>query len=146
MTSLPTNPGRRSSLTRRVRHAGLRFETSILEQLVDREPGNLEYLAALGEAYTRLRRYAKGLDVDRRLVAADPADPIYRYNLACSLALTSDLDGACAALLKAFELGYSDFDHLMRDPDLRRLRGDVRFGLVREQFERLHGPGTSANA
>ena len=139
MTSTsPKHAAGRRSLTRRSRRAGLTFETGILEHLVDREPENLDYLAALGEAYTRLRRYRQGLAVDRRLVERAPEEPIHRYNLACSQVLTGDLDGACASLIKAFDLGYRDFDHLARDPDLRKLRDDDRFALVREHFERHH--------
>ncbi len=139
MSSLPQKRSRSRSLKRRIHRAGLGFEASILEELVEKAPDNIEYLAALGETYTRLRRYRRGLDVDLKLVAKVPDDPIIRYNLACSQVLTGNLDGACASLLKAFELGYRDFEHLRHDPDLRRLHNDCRFVLVQEHFEQHYG-------
>ncbi len=144
MDSLPLNTAARRSLTRKSRRAGLRFETGILEKLVEREPDNLDYLAALGEAYTRLRRYRAGLVVDQELVNRAPDDPIHRYNLACSQSLVGDLDASATSLIKSFELGYRDFDHLRRDPDLRRLRDDLRFALVQEHFEQHYGAGTAS--
>ncbi len=124
-------------LRRRMGTASLAFDTGILERLVDRDPDNLDNLAALGEAYTRLRRYRQGLAVDHRLVAARPDEPVYRYNLACSLALTRDLDGACQALLTAIGLGYRDFEHLAKDADLRHLRADHRFGIIEDRIQAI---------
>ena len=128
---------RSARLRRRLGTASLAFDTGILEQLVERDPENLDYLAALGEAYTRLRRYGQGLAVDRRLVAARPDEAVYHYNLACSLALTRDLDGACHELLEAMSLGYRDFEHLAKDTDLRQLREDPRFRIVEDRIDEI---------
>ncbi len=147
MTTSPETPARGpaqgGSVGRRLEHAGWSFETGILERLLEQQPDNVEVLAALAESYTRLRRYRRGLELDKKLVAHDPADPLFRYNLACSFALTGDLDGAAAALLAAFELGYRDFDHLSRDPDLRRLRRDARFGAVARRMQQIAAQGGS---
>jgi len=129
--------GSGGSLGRRLEHAAWNFETGVLERLLEREPDNVEVLAALAETYTRLRRYRRGLELDRRLVDHDPREPLFRYNLACSLSLTGDLRAAADALLVAFDLGYTDFDHLRRDPDLRRLRRDECFEPVRLRMEAL---------
>jgi Flp pilus assembly protein TadD len=144
MTSSEPVPRTRRSLTRRLERAGLAFETEILELRVQREPDNLELLAALAEACTRLRRYQQGLALDRQLVARAPKDPGVRYNLACSLSLTGDVDGAMAAPVHAVELGYDDLEHLDRDPDLRRLRADPRYPGLRERLARLAGDGGRA--
>jgi len=143
MTSTPPAPSRRPPptgiLARRLQHAALAFETGVLEQVLAREPDNVEVLAALAEACTRLRRYRRGLELDRLLVQRDPDEPLFRYNLACSLALTGELDAACAELLGAIDRGYRDFAHMERDPDLRRLRRDPAWQRVRERVARL-GP------
>jgi predicted Zn-dependent protease len=137
MTSASPTPAERSALpgqlARRLQHAALAFETGVLEQVLLREPDNLEVLATLAEACTRLRRYRRGLELDRRLVARDPGEPLFRYNLACSLSLTGDLQAACVELMLAIDRGYRDFEHMERDPDLRRLRSDARFLRVRER-------------
>jgi Flp pilus assembly protein TadD len=145
MTGTPPAPARPSPqglLARRLQHAALAFETGVLEQLLAREPDNVEVLAALAEACTRMRRYRRGLELDRQLVALDPDEPLFRYNLACSLALTGELDAACAELLAAIDRGYRDFAHMERDPDLRRLRRDAGWQRVRERVARL-GPADS---
>lgn len=125
---------RRPALRRTLDRSALLFEAEVLDQLVTREPENVAYLAALGQVCSKLKHHARGLVVDRRLVTVKPDDPTFRYNLACSLVLTGDLDGACAELLRAIDLGYRDFDHLMVDEDLLELRGDPRFGIVEDRI------------
>lgn len=125
-------------LSERCDALGLAFLTRFFEVEIGRHPGNLDVLAELGHLYTRLGRYDEGLAVDRRLVGAMPADPTAHYNLACSLALTGDADGAFAALERAVDLGYSDAALLADDPDLEALRADPRFAAL---AQRLGAPG-----
>jgi predicted Zn-dependent protease len=138
MTS--TRKGRRRAgraLVRRLECADLAFESGILELRLAADPSNVALLSALAEACTRLRRYEQGLALDRRLVDRDPSEPVFRYNLACSLVLTGDLDAACEALEAAVRLGYRDLEHMRRDGDLRRLRRDARYAALLERLERI---------
>lgn len=128
------------ALQRDLQRAALRFEAGVLEELLADDPENIELLAALGQTFARLGEHARSLEVDRRLVGREPDKPAFRYNLACSLALSGDLDGACGELLRSIDLGYRDFDHLMQDEDLVALRADARFGLIQERIEQLVGP------
>ena len=69
MPSLPPNRRsfpkiRRARLGQRLKRAHLLFEASVLEELIEREPSNDEHLFQLGQAYTQLRSYKKGLDID----------------------------------------------------------------------------------
>ncbi len=112
----------------------LPFEVSLYEAVLARDPSNIEALTALGEAYTKQGRHTLGLEVDQRLARLRPQDPLVRYNLACSLALTGQVDAAFSALSLAVELGYSDTAHLERDPDLEALRADSRFQEVRQRL------------
>jgi predicted Zn-dependent protease len=123
-----------SSLKQTLARSALMFEADILDQLVEREPENVAYLAALGQAFSKLKKHERGLAVDKRLVVTRPSDPSFRYNLACSLVLTGDLDGACRELMKAIDLGYRDFAHLYRDTDLVNLRSDARFRAVKRRI------------
>jgi len=109
---------------------GLAFLAQFFEVELGRRPGNLDALAELGHLYTRLGRYLDGLAVDRRLVLALPEDPTAHYNLACSLALTGDIDAAFATLGHAVDLGYEDSALLADDPDLAPLRDDPRFAAL----------------
>ena len=103
------------------------FEVNFFERVLARCPGHLGALEALGHLYTRLGEHQKGLEVDQRLVRLRPNRPVAHYNLACSLSLTARLDQAFAELALAVRLGYRDFDHLERDPDLAALRADPRY-------------------
>ena len=97
-------------------------------------------LAELGELYTRAGEYEKGLALDRRLIELAPESPIVHYNLACSLALLDQPDGAFEALEKAVQLGYRDLAHLRRDPDLASLRTDPRFVELVKRLSKLQEP------
>lgn len=104
-----------------------RFEMVFFEGVLRRRPDHLHALQALGHTYTRLGLVQKGLVVDERLVRLRPEHPVAHYNLACSYALLGRLDEAFAALNQAIRLGYRDFEHLGRDPDMAALRADPRY-------------------
>ncbi|MCK6439366.1 MAG: hypothetical protein L6Q71_04110, partial [Planctomycetes bacterium] len=106
------------------------FEIAWYEALLEQTPDNLIAMEQLAHAYTAAGRYKDGLAMDKKLVAAMPEAPLVHYNLACSLSLTGDLDGAIDELLVAIKLGYEDFDHLMQDDDLEAARNHVRFEEV----------------
>lgn len=106
----------------------LDWEIAFYEGILRRDTAYGTVLRVLAELYTRRGRYRDGLLLDRRIVALHPDDPVAHYNLACSLALTDDPGGAFAALDDAWTLGYRDLGWLERDPDLRTLRRDPRYG------------------
>ncbi len=106
---------------------GLEFLAEVLGLEVRDRPANAAALVTLGMVLTQLGRYPEGLEVDRRLVELAPGDATARYNLACSLCLTGDRDGALDQLEEALRLGYDDAGHMAADPDLALLRGEPRF-------------------
>lgn len=103
------------------------FDIRLLEDVLARVGEDREVLQHLGHLYTQAKRYRDGLAVDQRLVTLKPRDPIAHYNLACSLTLLKQNTPAVAALRKAIELGYRDFEHMQKDPDLESLRTDPRW-------------------
>ena len=103
------------------------FEISFFERLAKENPDFVDALIPLAESYTKKGLYDKGLQIDKRLARLRKNDPIVHYNLACSFALVGKKDEAITALRRAIRLGYSDFEHLKRDPDLKILRDDSRF-------------------
>lgn len=108
----------------------LDFEIDFFERLLKKKPDFILALTVLGGAYTQQGDYKKGLEVDLRLSSLRRDDPVVHYNLACSYSLLGELDRAFAALKKAIELGYDDFEHLKQDPDLENLKKDERFQLI----------------
>ena len=108
-----------------------------LEGVVRRDPEYVDALQLLGDDYTRRGKFKAGLDVDTRLAQLRPDDPLIYYNLACSYSLTSEMDAAAAALNRALDLGYRDFQWLARDPDMRALRNHPLYKTIRAKVRKL---------
>jgi hypothetical protein len=106
---------------------GLRFEISILEYLHEKDPRDLETMASLAEVYTRAGEVEAGLEIDLQLVKLAPSNAVFHYNLACSYSLLKSVDASLDELEIAIRLGYSDIDHLKKDPDLRNIQSSPRF-------------------
>lgn len=140
MTARQQQSAPQTGLEDQLGRSALLFEADVLDRLVAREPANVAYLAALGQACSKLGAHERGLAADRRLVDVKPRDPVFRYNLACSLVLTGDLDGAADELLLAIDLGYRDFEHLLQDEDLDGLRDDPRFTEVEARIDDFQDP------
>lgn len=116
-----------AELEDRLDQLGQEFLVEFLGRALSRRPDNLPVLSELATLLTRLGRLEEGLAADQRLVQLAPGDPTVHYNLACSLALLARTDAALAALEQAVSLGYRDWEHLLGDEDLARLRPDPRF-------------------
>ncbi len=100
----------------------LEFEISFYEGILEEDPDFVPALIPLADDYTKVGRYEDGLAMDERLSALKPDDPLVRYNLACSYALTGQAEKSLAALRKAIDLGYDDLDWMEKDEDLNTVR------------------------
>lgn len=101
-----------------------------MEAVAVRLPDDGTVLKALGDIYTRAGFYAEGLDIDRRLTALCPDEPMVWYNLGCSLALTGNADASLEMLKHAISLGYDDLAFMAQDEDLRSLRELAEFRTI----------------
>ncbi len=108
----------------------LTFEVAFFEGILSRRPDMLDALRPLAHAYTELGYFEDGLAIDRRICRLDTGDPVAVYNLACSHALTGQVNEALDALERAWDLGYRDPEHMRRDRDLAALQGLARFQLL----------------
>jgi tetratricopeptide (TPR) repeat protein len=111
------------------------IEISFLEGLRDQLPIDEDVLKLLGDAYTKAGRYHEGLAVDKQLATLLPDDAWVHYNLACSLSLVGDLQGAANALGQAMACGYSDWQWLLKDPDLKALRKSPAFDAIAKKVK-----------
>ena len=114
-------------MAEQLKHDDIDFEIAFYNGLIEKNPNFVEALVALGDLYTKARRYKEGLAVDEHLAQLKPEDPIILYNLACSYSLLEDIDKAFRAFKKAIKCGYFDLEHIERDDDLTNLRKDRRF-------------------
>lgn|SRR5579863_3947652 len=103
------------------------FEVGLSRAILDANPRHPRALEMLGQALTRAGRHDEALEADLRLADVRPKDPVAFYNLACSYSNLENLDAAFDALRRAFDLGYRDYRHMLRDPDLENVRRDRRF-------------------
>jgi len=103
------------------------FEIKFFEGVLRKKQGFIDAMAALGDLYTKRGFFQKGLHIDKKLVKLKPRDSIVLYNLSCSYSLVEDLDHALKTIKLAIKFGYSDFQHLEQDADLKNLRHDQRF-------------------
>ncbi len=106
------------------------FEIPFFENVLKGAPDFIEALIALGDLYTKEGYYQKGLEVDERLARLRPDDGVVLYNLACSYSLMNDVPHAREAMKAAFQNGYEDIEHLLKDTDLLNLLADVEFADI----------------
>jgi len=112
----------------------LDFEIQFYERVIKRNPNSVDVLMALGDDYTKVGRYREGLAIDLKLAKLRSNDPVVHYNLACSYSLLGQVDEALETLRRAIALGYRDFNHMQRDPDLENLRRDPRYLALLEEI------------
>jgi len=75
-----------------------------------------------GLALLKARRLAAAVDKYEAILRVAPKDRVALYNLACAHALSGDRDNAAQYLLKAWEAGFRDVEHIKNDPDLESIR------------------------
>ncbi len=126
--------GKRTLSIVATRKRDLEIEISFLEGLIKRLPCDADALRILADDLTKLGRYEDSLKIDQKLVQLLPNDPTIHYNLACSYSLIYNYSQSVKELEKAIDLGFSDFKHLRRDPDLKNLRMHPSFKKIREKI------------
>ena len=119
----------------------LDIQIQFMEGVVRRDPRYVEALQLLGDNYTKRGRYSEGLNVDERLAELEPENPLVFYNLACSYSLTDQCDRAADAIEKSLTLGYRDFNWMIKDPDLKKLRAHPRYKTIRETIRAIKAKG-----
>ncbi len=80
------------------------------------------------------KQFGRARNICDQVIVWEPQNPVHHYNLACIEAQAggSRIPYAFGALDLAAALGFSDFEHMQADPDLKPLRDDPRFAdLVR---------------
>ena len=112
------------------RFRDLDIEIGFFEGILEMDPNYLDALELIAQAYTERGLYEKGLQVDIRLTALKPQDPLAHYNLGCSYSLTGQEEKAADSLEIANLLGYKEFDYLDKDPDLSNLRSHPAYQKI----------------
>lgn len=106
---------------------GVKLEIGLAHAVLGADPDSRAALEMLGTALTRAGRHEEALRADLRLTEVAPKSAYAFYNLACSYSNLGQVDDGIAALRKALDLGYRDFNFMMTDADLDNVRRDPRF-------------------
>lgn len=117
------------------------FEIGFFESILKRDPNYTEVVEILGGLYTKTGRIADGLKMDRKLVRLLPTNATAHYNLACSLALSKRNSEALESLEHAVQLGYTDAEWMLQDPDLEGLKGNAKFQKLLQRLGEKEGEG-----
>ncbi len=112
------------------------FEISFYEDIIRESPDFVNALILLGDAYTHKGLHQKALEVDMHLGRLRPKDAVIHYNLSCDYAMLKDVDSAISILEKAIKLGYRNFRHMEKDPDLDVIRQDSRYMALVGKFKK----------
>ena len=126
-SELPTSETSRRRLRKQ---SQLDFELDFLGRVLLRDPLYGDALKVHADNLASKGYVNRALQADQQLVRLRPDRPIPWYNLACSYAVLGMVDQAFEALERSLRLGYDDFHHLRRDPDLKPLRRDPRFARL----------------
>ena len=98
------------------------FDIEFFSRVLQRDDTNTEILMRLAELHAKRNEYVLARVLDERLTRLRPNDCHVHYNLACSQAMTGELEPALATLDRALALGYQDIPHLETDSDLDAIR------------------------
>ncbi len=99
--------------------------------------------AALAQAQQLLQRkdYPAAAQQLDRVFRVAPNDPTIAYNLACAQAMSGRKEDALKTLAEAVRLGYSDLEHMKKDPDLDSLRGEEAYRKILSDLEKKAAGG-----
>ncbi len=107
-----------------------------LEGVLENYPTYVECLMYLGNEYTAMGMYEKGLKIDLKLIRLKPDDSMIHYNLACSYSLMGRINRSLESLSKAIDLGYNDIRHLENDSDLDKLRNEEGYKTLIDKLKK----------
>jgi len=102
---------------------------------IEKAPDYADAYSNRGVAYMQQRKYNKALEDLKKAKELKSESPSIRYNLACLYSLKGDVDFGLDELDAALTNGFSDYESLRRDPDLKNLRRNAEFKKVLEKHK-----------
>ncbi|MHC4914976.1 MAG: TPR end-of-group domain-containing protein [Planctomycetota bacterium] len=98
-----------------------------------------QQMAMGGAILMRRKDYRRAETYLKRARLFAPADKNLAYNLACAQARNGKKEEAIRTLAESVKLGFTDFDHIKKDPDLEPLREDEDFAAILETLSGKDG-------
>ena len=91
------------------------------------EPDSIKILKALAMVYVNKKQYQSAISTFKRLVDIQPENNIFHYNISCLYAIQNMKNESVEWLTKAIDNGYSNWDHLKNDKDLKNIKNTSYF-------------------
>ena len=91
------------------------------------DPENQNFYINLSTAYMHGEMFEKAYETLITLKNKSPKNPLLHYNLACYYSLTNKIKSSRKALEYSTQLGFKNFNEILTDPDLEKLRGTTDF-------------------
>ena len=110
----------------------------IMRGMQERRSRSAALTARAIEAF-RVGDYSRAESVLTEQLAIDPENFVVHYNLACARAALGKPDPAIEALQRAVEFGFSNRQHLERDPYLEPIRGTEDFRRLLDHWDGVIG-------
>lgn len=109
-----------------------RYEEAIppLRRVSEAEPENIHVWLALGWCYKRTGRLEMAIAALESALAADPAEPLLHYNLACYLSLAGDKNASLGHLAQALAMDAHYRTLIEEEPDFDPIRNDPEFQAI----------------
>ena len=86
------------------------------------QPKSVQALYGLSLTYLSIKNYSKALEMLQSIREVQPKDPTIYYDIACVYAKQNMVNEAVSWLGKAVQMGFSNYDLIMTDPDLANIR------------------------
>ncbi|MCP3905667.1 MAG: PDZ domain-containing protein [Planctomycetes bacterium] len=93
---------------------------------------------SISRAFERAE-YRRAADLIESWLEKSGDDPQMLYNLACARSRLGDPQKACSALYRAVQVGFRDFAHMQRDPDLAAIRDEEMYRAIVEAARQVAG-------
>jgi len=100
---------------------------NVLRQQLELTPDNVRARILLAADYASLGLKSDAIRELERAVEMRPNDANILYNAACTYGVMQMKTEALALARKTIEVGYTNLDWMLRDPDLACLHGEPEF-------------------
>jgi Tfp pilus assembly protein PilF len=113
------------------------YENAIneLTLAIKKYPVYTEAFANRAVVYMQLKKFNKAMDDLKAAEQINPKDPNLHYNYMAWYSLQNQLDRALDSLDEALTNGFSDYDSLRHDPDLKNVRKHPEFRKICEKHK-----------
>ena len=92
------------------------------KEAISIQPKYFQVMHRLVLIYSERQHYTNALDVLQNMRQLQPENPEVYYNIACIYAKQDKADESISWLKQAVEKGFSNWDLIMKDPDLVNIR------------------------